>query len=220
MGTSPGGSRSTKLPGRAMATEAIQQRFTPEGIAAAAARFDAEDRATVGDVVMTLGEAALLLPLLAPREWEQLAAYLLALLDRQPVKSSPAYAGHRMILGALAYELRTYARIAGEPTGLEVDLRAATSQAEERRVRERIADHDLATDRMLDDIEAATAAQLRADDEEAWTRPSGDWLADAAAERDHERAHDHEEEAPAEPTARPAATEAWEGPSWMRPDAP
>ncbi len=148
-----------------MPTSAIVSSITPESVAAAAVTFDAQDRAVVGDVVLTLGEASVLLPLLAPREWEQLAAYLLALVDREPVKTSPAYAGHRVILGAIAHELRTYARIAGEPVGLEADLRAATSKAEERRIRERIADQEAAAERRLDDIALATAAQMRHDPE-------------------------------------------------------
>lgn len=179
--------------------DAIQQGFaraalfTPEAMASEQVRLDAQDRGIVGDVVMTLGQAALLLPLLIPREWEEIAAYLFALLEREPMKSSPAYAPHRMILGQVASELRTYARIAGEPTGLEADLRAARSQDEERRIRALIADREAALDRTLVDLEVQT------------------WYEHAPATVNPPQP----EEPPAMPSAPPATTETRDEPAYL-----
>lgn len=94
---------------------------------------------------------------------EEVAAYLTALLERAPLKTSRAYEAHRMVLGSLATELRGFAAAAGEPTGLQADLRAASSQAEERRVAERIDAAAVAYDRHVDDIlleHAARRAQM------------------------------------------------------------
>lgn len=192
----------------------VQSAITPETVAAAAIEFDAQDRAIIINgphrTRIDFWPTALMASDLAPREWEEVAAYILALLDREPMKSSPAKSAHRILLGSFAYDLRGYARASGEPIALEVDLRAATSKADERRIRERLADRQAAIERHMDDVALQQAAQHRVSDpsdpvdEEVWTRPSGDWLANAAAERDHDRHHDHatEEETidPTEPT--------------------
>jgi len=177
------------------------------------ARLDASEHEAAVTIYLEL--TAYAVDTLSPRELEELAAWLKALLEREPTRSAQAYAPHRIVLGTLADQLRGYARLAGEPVGLEADLRAATSQAEERRIRARIADQRAAFDREFDAQEAAEQAQLRARDEEAWTRPSGDWLADAVAESDHEGQHDHEEESPAETTAPPAESDNSGGSTWL-----
>jgi hypothetical protein len=183
-----------------MATSPIQSAITPESVAAAQIEFDAQDRAVLvaggQRTLLNFQLTGLLACQLAPREWEEVAAYLCALLEREPVKSSPGYSAHRIVLGSIAGELRGYARVAGEPVGLEADLRAATTKADERRILDRMDDQHRAQVRRLDEVALQQAAQHRAPDpvdEEAWTRPSGDWLADAAAADDHDRHHDHEE---------------------------
>lgn len=128
-----------------MATE-IQSAITPTSVAAASAALDEQERQEAAWAIALdlTGYAA---ATLAPRELEEVAAYLFALLEREPTKSGPVYAPHRIVLGQLAAQLRGYAMLAGEPVGLEADLRAATSQGEERRIRERIADRDGREDR-------------------------------------------------------------------------
>lgn len=134
-------------------------RITPAAIEAESVAFDARERAVVaGQVVLDFSHAGVLAALLAPREWEAVAAYLLALVGREPMRSAAGYLPHRTILGAIGSELRQYARLAGEPVGLEADLRAATSRAEEQRIRERIADRDAAADRRHDELLLEQAA--------------------------------------------------------------
>lgn len=138
------------------------ERLTAEAVAAEVVTFDAQERAIVaGQVVLNFSHAGILATLFPPREWEAVAGYLFALIERAPLAASPAYLAHKTLLGAIASDLRTYARIAGEPVGLVADLRAASSQAEERRIRERIADQAAALDRMLDGIELDQAAYHR-----------------------------------------------------------
>lgn len=138
----------------------VAERLTPESVAAEAVAFDAQERIVVGgQAVMGFGELAAMTAMFSPREWEEVAAYVLALVEREPVKTSPAYLPHRTILAHLGHELRGYARIAGEPVGLEADLRAATSQAEEQRIRQRMYDDQLARERFHDDLLLADAAQ-------------------------------------------------------------
>lgn len=113
--------------------------ITPTAVKAAMARTDQDEHdAVAGQVVCNLAITRGMVADLAPREWEELAAYLFGQLEHAPVRDSPAFAPHRIVLGALASELRGYAQQAGEPVGLQVDLRAATTKAEERRIRERI----------------------------------------------------------------------------------
>lgn len=115
-------------------------------VAAQEATLEAERGATVlpdgklvaGQWVADLYSTRMLLGNLAPAEWEHVAAFLFALLERQPVAGSQAYAAERMLLGSLAWELRAYAGAAGEPVGLHADLRAASSKIEEQRIRDRI----------------------------------------------------------------------------------
>lgn len=129
------------------------ERITKDAVEAAVVEFDARDRAVVaGQLVMDFTQVGVFAALLAPREWEEVAAYLYALLERAPLKAAPAYLAHRTIIGAIAGELRGYARQAGEPVGLEVDLRGATSKAEELRIRERIDAQAIAMDRHVDDV--------------------------------------------------------------------
>jgi len=199
-----------------MATSPIQSAITPEAVAAAQIEFDEQDRAVLvagrQRALLNFQTTGLLACDLAPREWEEVAAYLYALLDREPVKGGQAFAAHRIVLGSIAGELRGYASVAGEPVGLEVDLRAATSKAEEQRILERMDDRHRAQVRRLDDVALQQAAQHQAPvaaEEEAWTRPSGDWLADAVAEVDHDRHHDHEEATIDEIQPTKPADDAW-----------
>lgn len=135
------------------------ERITAEAVSAEVVAFDARERAIVaGQVVLDFSHAGVLATLFPPREWEAVAAYLFALIERAPLAASPAYLAHKTILGAIAADLRTYARIAGEPVGLEADLRAASSQAEEQRIRARMADQAAARDRQLTEIELEQAA--------------------------------------------------------------
>lgn len=123
--------------------------ITAERVVAAVAEIAQEDRERVtgwtpdgqliagqwlADLSLTRG----LVGNFGPAEWEHVAAFLTALIERAPVRESPAYEAERGILGALAWELREYARSAGEPVGLEADLRAASSRQEEQRVLARL----------------------------------------------------------------------------------
>jgi hypothetical protein len=164
------------------------ERITVDAVEAAVVEFDAADRAVVsGSVVMDFTQIGVLASNLAPREWEEVAAYLLALLERAPLKDGRAYVAHRALIGAIAGELRGYARQAGEPVGLEVDLRGATSKTEEHRIRTRIADQETTFDRHVDDVIAQQHAQ-----------------ADAEAQR---AAHDPQEEPTTTPAAAPPTDE-------------
>lgn len=131
-------------------------RITPVAVASARDVIDEDDRRTVGNVVVSLGFTSAAVKDLLPREWEELAAYLFSLLEREPLKSRPAYTGQRIVIGSLATELRGFAAAAGEPIGLEADLRHAASQADERRIRERIADQEAAYDRHIDEVIASS----------------------------------------------------------------
>lgn len=145
-----------------MATE-IQSAITPERVAAAAVEFDEQDRALLVTgrerTLMTFQTTGLLASDLLPREWEAVAAWLIALTEHDPIKSSSGFAAHRILLGSFAGELRNFARQAGEPVGLEADLRAAGSKAEEKRIRDRIDAEAIALERHLDDIALRQAAQ-------------------------------------------------------------
>lgn len=123
--------------------------ITAETVAAAAAEIAREDRERVtgwtpdgqliaGSWVADLFMTRSMLGQFGPAEWEHVAAFLSALVARAPVSESPAYAAERTVLGALAWELRAYAASAGEPVGLEADLRAASSRQEELRILARL----------------------------------------------------------------------------------
>lgn len=127
-------------------------------VLAEVAELDGEDRRTT-NIVWNLGMLRSILHDVLPREAEEVAAYVYALLEREPVKGQAHYAPHRMILGSLASELRTYARDAGEPVGLWADLRDAQSQSEERRILQRLDEQAIAFSAYTDDVIAATNAQ-------------------------------------------------------------
>lgn len=131
---------------------AERSAITLAGIEHARDILDGEEKRAAGDVVVSIGFTNAAVKDLAPREHEELAAYLFALLDREPVKGSPVYAAHRIVLGSLATELRGFAAAAGEPVGLQADLRAASTQAEERRIRERLDGQRAAATRHYDDV--------------------------------------------------------------------
>lgn len=69
---------------------------------------------------------------------ERVASYLYALLDREPLKSRPAWEAERVLLGTFAWDLREIAVAAGEPVGAFRDLRDAKTKQEEREARERV----------------------------------------------------------------------------------
>lgn len=133
--------------------------ITPEAVAAELDLLDGEAKLVAGNVVVSIGFTNAAVKTLAPREWEDLAAWLLALIAREPIRTSRAFTGHRIVLGALATELRGFAEAAGEPVGLQADLRAATSQADERRINARIADEQAAFDRHIDEVLLANSVQ-------------------------------------------------------------
>ncbi len=130
----------------------VAERLTPQAIAHELDILDGQAKLVAGGLVVTLAFTNAAVKDLAPREWEEVSAYVYALLEREPMKSSAAFVGHRIVLGSLASELRGFAAAVGEPVGLQVDLRAATTQAEERRLRERVADDEAAYDRHIDDV--------------------------------------------------------------------
>lgn len=137
----------------------MTDRISPAAVVAAVDVLDGEERVVLGEIVVGLAFTNSTVKTLSPREMEAVAAWLFALLERSPQKASPAYAPHRIVLGSLATELRGFAAAAGEPVGMAVDLRDAGSQAEERRVRERLADAAAAYDRHVDDVIASQHAQ-------------------------------------------------------------
>lgn len=188
------------------------ERITVDAVEAAVVEFDAQERAVVGrQAVMDFVRVGVYVSLLAPREWEEVAAYLQALVERAPLKDGKAYLAHRTVIGAIASELRGYARLAGEPVGLEVDLRGATSKAEELRIRERLDAQAIAMDRHVDDVIEQTRVQRTWD--EAHPEPEDprelDALMDAATHRaladEDERTGQDEQEDHATPTIAPAA---------------
>lgn len=89
-----------------------------------------------GQVMASLGFTRASVGDLGPAELERVAAFLFGILNREPTKSSPGLQAERMVLGALAYELRTLAAEAGEPVGLVRDLRNAPTRAAEVRARQ------------------------------------------------------------------------------------
>jgi hypothetical protein len=188
------------------------ERITVEAVEVAQVEYDARDRAVVaGQAVIDFTQLGVIVSLLAPREWEEVAAYLQALVGRAPLKDGKAYMAHRTIIGAIASELRGYARLAGEPVGLEVDLRGATSKAEELRIRERIDAAAIAFDRHIGDVIEQTVVQRTYDEAHRESDdPSGvDALMDAATHRalseEDERAGQDEQEDPVTLTITPAA---------------
>jgi hypothetical protein len=136
-----------------MVAEQVTGRLNAPGVVEAFERFDAEDRLVVGQQVVASNAINWALRDLAPREWEDIASYLFALVAREPLKSSPTYAGHRILFGYLANELRSFAASAGIPVGLEADLRAASTKAEEERIRMLILERQMGRDRYLDEIQ-------------------------------------------------------------------
>lgn len=146
-----------------------ERRITAAAVTAELDVLDGQEKVVAGGVVVTIGFTNAAVKDLAPREHEELAAYLFALLAREPVKTSPAYAAHRIVLGSLATELRGFAAAAGEPVGLEADLRAAKTKADEKVARARIADQAIGFDRaitaaiMADHFDREQPAQAKED---------------------------------------------------------
>lgn len=182
-------------------------------VVAAARSFDEPD-AVAGGQLASLGFTRASVAMLSPREWEVLAAWLFAQLERAPMKSSPAYTGHRIVLGGLANELRGYAHSAGEPVGIQADLRDTKSQAEEQRLRARLADQEAAYDRHVDDVLLAEAAQR-----EHGKHEDLDPLMDAATGRalalEDERMDTGDAESPADAPAPAAPQEKTDANAWL-----
>lgn len=137
----------------------VAERITPASIAAELDLLDAEEKRLAGAVVVSIGFTNSAVKDLSPREHEELAGWLFALIAREPLKSSPAFTGHRIVLGALATELRGFAQAAGAPVGLQADLRAASSKTEEQRIRVRLAEQEQGYARFVDDVLASHAYQ-------------------------------------------------------------
>ena len=135
-----------------------------ETVLAAVAELDAADRRTA-NVVCNLGLTRSLLADTSPHDWEMVAAYVIAQLQREPLKSSRGYAVHRMILGAFASELRTYAHDAGEPVGAAAHLAEATNDRQADAIQRQLDDDAAEFSRTIDDALAASAAQRAADEE-------------------------------------------------------
>jgi hypothetical protein len=74
---------------------------------------------------------------LEPSSLERVAAYLAALMEREPLKSGPGWANERIVLGCLVTDLRSMVMAAGEPVGALRDLRDARTKADERSARQR-----------------------------------------------------------------------------------
>lgn len=111
--------------------------LTPEVLVREMVEYDGQDRAVIGgQVVASLGFTQAAVGTLSPREWLDLADYLSGAISRAPIATSPLYAGHRIVLGMLATELRGYAAAAGE-----MSATPAESLAYSEHVDDVIADH-------------------------------------------------------------------------------
>lgn len=152
-----------------------------EGVIAARDVLDGLDKVEAGAVVVSVGFTNAAVKDLAPREWEELAGYLFALLDREPLKTSGGYAAHRIVLGSLATELRGFAAAAGVPVGAQADLRAATTQAQEHRIRQRLDGLRAAATRYHDDVIESHRAQTGREDDHIPAEPERDEEDDAPA---------------------------------------
>lgn len=102
---------------------------------------------------------------LEPGSLERVAAFLDAIRNREPIRSGQGYANERIVLGCLVTDLRSMVMAAGEPVGVQRDLRDAATKADERAARQRAdlaerAYHDLITDAIEEDREH----RARADD--------------------------------------------------------
>jgi hypothetical protein len=172
----------------------VAERITPAAVLAERDLLDGEERRILGGLVVGLAFTNATVKDLAPREMEEVAATLFALIERAPFKSSRSYAPLRMVVGALASELRGFAHAAGEPVGLEADLRAAWSQKEERQVRQRLADQAAAWAREVDDAILAHHAMS---------------MYDGPPEPDEE------EEPPQQPHTPPTPTEGPDAPAYV-----
>jgi hypothetical protein len=96
---------------------------------------------------------------LEPSSLERVAAYLDALLSREPLKTGHGYANERIVIGCLITDLRTMVREAGEPVGAQRDLRDAQTRADERAALQRARMAFIAYD---DQITAAIEEDRRA----------------------------------------------------------
>lgn len=69
----------------------------------------------IGETISDLGGVRSMLPLTTPDEWRSAADLVTMILDREPIRGGARYSGERIVLGAFAAELRSYA-IAAERT--------------------------------------------------------------------------------------------------------
>ena len=96
---------------------------------------------------------------LEPSSLERVAALLDAFRNREPVKSGRGWENERQVLGCLVTDLRTMVLAAGEPVGVQRDLRDARTKADEVMARQRAdgairAYHELITDAIDEDQRA------------------------------------------------------------------
>lgn len=88
---------------------------------------------------------------LAPSSLERVAAYLAALMEREPLRSGQGWANERQVLGCLVTDLRTMVLAAGEPVGVQRDLRDARTRSDEVSARKRAELAERAYDDLLTD---------------------------------------------------------------------
>lgn len=72
-----------------------------------------------------------------PVALERVAAYLEALMGREPIKSGKGWVNELIVLGCLVTDLQSMVSAAGEPIGVQRDLRDARTKAEELDARHR-----------------------------------------------------------------------------------
>lgn len=96
-----------------------------------------QDMQPTGEFYLELAMTGAVVAAVPPHGRREVASFLRAVLEREPVAHGPAYGAHRSILGALRYELET-AAIAGaldDPeyaAGNAADLREPSIAARER----------------------------------------------------------------------------------------
>lgn len=109
---------------------------------------------------------------LDPTSLERVAALLDAFRNREPVRSGRGWDNERQIIGCLVTDLRTMVLAAGEPVGVQRDLRDARTKSDEVMARQRAdgairAYHDLITDAIEEDHRVRASRPLTQDPEPA-----------------------------------------------------
>lgn len=88
---------------------------------------------------------------LEPSSLERVAAYLDALMQREPMRSGSGWENERIVLGCLVTDLRSMVMAAGEPVGVHRDLRDARTRQDEELARARADGAIGAYDRLITD---------------------------------------------------------------------